>query len=579
MILATCAVLVALGVRLAYIEAAMRPGLLPLAARQQAGTRILHARRGLILDRRGRVLAGSDEADSVFLDPTRIDDLHDTAVRVAPILGQNPSKIVAHLRQRIDAKPDTEYVLLKRELVGVEAEAVRGLRLSGVGTQALPRRRYPMGRLGAHVLGFMRRDGHGLEGVEHRYDSLLRGRDGRIEGLRANGANRRWIWMKPGGYEPPRDGRHIVLTLDAVIQSIVEAKLTARVAKYRAESGVGIVMSPKTGEVLALASVPTFDPNRRSDTPRATWRNRALTDPVEPGSTFKPFIAATAVQEGVVRWDEVVFCHNGLYMMGRRAISEYTPAGYGSIPFEMVIVKSSNIGMVQIGERLGNERLREAVRNFGFGERTGIELAGEDAGLVWPLSVWTSYSTGSIPMGQEVSVTLIQLARAFCALANGGLLLRPRVVKAVLDVEGNVIESHDDPVVVRRVLSESVAASTRRTLAKVVAPGGTGWRAQLDAWQLIGKTGTAQIARKGGRGYGNGHQASFVCAGPARDPEVVTLIMIRKPDRSLGLGYAGGIVSAPVAGEIMGEVLAYLGVPPDPESPAAARQVRMAASR
>jgi cell division protein FtsI/penicillin-binding protein 2 len=554
-------VLVAVGLlgllgRLAYIQGAMRPRLEPIVARQQKGQHSLPARRGMILDRRGRILAGSDEAQTVYADPTLIDDLYATAERVAPILDMTAAEVVERIQQAVKKRPGTRYVRLKRHVDEVDGQAVSALRERGIDMQADSRRRYPMGSLACHILGFVGDEGHGLEGVEAQHDQLLAGHNGYVRSV--NDAARRWIWLRPDGYRPPRDGRHVVLTIDATIQSIVETELADAVGKYNAPSGVAIVLAPKTGDVLGLACWPKYDPARPQDSPKGARRNQALTDPVEPGSTFKPFIAATAIHEEAVRWNENIFCENGMFMMGRRRILDMH--AYGGLPFETVIVKSSNIGMAKIGERLGNERLHAAVRNFGFGETTGIDLIGEGPGIVRRFSSWTHYSTGSIPMGQEISVTPIQLVRAFSVFANGGLLVQPRVVKSLLDVDGRVIEDRSEPVILRRVLPEPVIRSTRSVLAKVINEG-TGRRAQLERWQVIGKTGTAQIARKDGRGYErNAHVASFVCAAPAADPEVAVLVMIHRPK---GAVYTGGRVSAPAAKEIVAKSLAYLGVPGD----------------
>ena len=552
------ALLLLLG-RLAYIEAALRPDLQRLAARQQAGYLPLAARRGLVLDRRGRVLAATEQGQTVFIDPTQVKDLDGTAALLGPVLGMRAADLSGFVRKRLAKSPKTRYVAVKQYVDPVEADEVRRIRLPGVGVRGEPWRRYPMGRLASHVLGFVGTDGQGLEGIEALFNRQLRGEDGSIRGTKDGRG--RWIWTQPDSYKSPRDGNHVVLTIDANIQAIAETELRKTIDEYDALDGAVIIMNPKTGEVLALACEPSFDPGRWRESPKANFRNRALTDPIEPGSTFKPLIAAAAVEAGVVRWDEIIDCHRGTYRMGRRRISDMFL--YGLIPFERVIVKSSNIGMAIIGGRMGNDLLYQTVRKYGFGQRTGLGLPGEDVGIVNPLKTWTDYSTGSIPFGQEISVTPIQLIRAFCSLVNGGLLLKPQIVHSVVDQSGQQIESFDVPIVVRRVLPEAVAESTRAVLEKVVGPEGTGRRAMLDDWQLVGKTGTPQVARNG-RYVKNEWVPSFLCAGPARDPQVAMLVTVRCKQRGRpSSAYGGGRVAAPAASKIMAQVLAYLGVPPD----------------
>ena len=562
MILSLCVALIALLGRLVYLQVAQGPRLRALAAQQQAGSQPIFARRGLIFDRRGRVLAGTEQGHTLFVDPRRVKHLDEAARGIAPILNRRPADILRTIAARLETAPNTAYIRIARHIDRTAANAIRQLRMPGVGIEPDPQRRYPMGQLAAHVLGFVGTDGTGLEGIERLHDRRLTGTNGGIAGVRD--ARGRWIWTKRGSYHPPRDGGHVILTIDAAIQSFAETELHKVVEKYDALSGTVIVMQPDSGQILALACEPTFNPNAWRQSSREQRKNRALTDPVEPGSTFKPFIAATAIHEGVVTWDEIINCHQGIYFMPGRSKPIGDEFPYGFLPFSMVIIKSSNIGMAIIGGRLGNERLHQAVRNFGFGERTHIELPGEDAGLVWPLRRWTAWSTGSIPFGQELAVTPIQLARAFCALVNGGHLLEPRVVKAVLDADGSILEQLTDPVVIRRVLPESVIDSTRRVLARVVVEG-TGRRAALDRWTLIGKTGTPQVGRKDGRGYKTDEWIpSFVCAAPADDPQVAIAVMIHCRNRGLGSrAYGGGKVAAPVAREIMAQTLGYLGVPPD----------------
>jgi len=548
--------LAALGGRIYYIQRTMGNELLAWARNRQIMTIPLPARRGSILDRRGRVLAGTVMRPSVAVDPAVLADPQDTARRLAPILGLDPREL-AHT---LAARRNRRFLWIKRRIDRVAADAVRSLGIYGVLIVEEPQRIYPMRTLAAHVVGFTDIDGRGLEGIEKRFDAELAGRPGHRRVMRD--AAGRAVWEVPDAYLPPQDGHDVVLTIDAVIQEIAERHLRTAVQERRAECGVVVVMEPRTGEVLAMASYPTFDPNRRADYPASARRNRVLTDPVEPGSTFKPFVAAAALEEGVTHLGDPIFCHNGLYVTGSRRLHDHHP--YGTLTFEQVVIKSSNIGMAILGERLGNRRMWEHIRRFGFGEPTGIELPGESAGLVLPLSKWTRYSTTSVPMGQELAITPIQLVTAFSALVNDGVLLRPRVVRAITDHDGRIIRDRSAPIVVRRAISARVAAIMAKNVLVRVVNEGTGRRARLERYQVLGKTGTAQVPRRGRRGYEpDAYLSSFVGAVPARDPRIAVLVMIRKPKGA----YYGGTVAAPVVREIMAETLAYLKVPPDPSGP------------
>ena len=571
MILSLCAALVALLGRLVYLQVAQGPRLRTLAAQQQAGSQPIFARRGLIFDRRGRVLAGTEQGHTLFVDPRQVKQLDEAARKIAPILNRRPADILRAISDRLETAPNTAYIRIARHLDRTAADAIRQLRMPGVGIEPDPQRRYPMGQLAAHVLGFVGTEGTGLEGIERLYDRRLTGTNGGIAGVRD--ARGRWIWTKPGSYHPPRDGGHVILTIDAAIQSFAETELRKTVEKYDALSGTVIVMQPDSGQILALACEPTFDPNAWRQSSREQRKNRALTDPVEPGSTFKPFIAATAIHEGVVTWDEIINCHQGLYFMPGRSKPVGDEFPYGFLPFSMVIVKSSNIGMAKIGERLTNSGLYNATVTFGFGRRTGTKLPGEISGLVRPLSGWDGYSTGSIPMGQELAVTPLQLIVAHAALANGGKLAIPRLllrdVDAITGVGGADREPIGSPVV-----SQTVSAETARWLVTGpmldVVERGTGRQAQLDGYDVFGKTGTAQkIDRSTGR-YSSTHLVcSFICGAPVDNPQVLVLVLVDEP--TIGTSHFGGTVAAPAASRILLKTLRHLRIPPTDASTRSAR--------
>lgn len=542
-----------LGGRLVAIQVVHREKLLAHADQQHNASTSIPARRGMIFDARGRVVALTRRIPDVFVDPAMVADVEALAHELAPRLNLPVPEILAEIRSR----PQSRFVVLAKGVDAVTAEAVRELRRPGVGLTFRSERYYPLGAGLAHVLGWVGYDGEGLEGVELSFNEHLRGRNGRRSTIRD--ARRRALRRSEAPTVAPVDGGHIVLTIDAEIQRMVEAELENGVDRVEAESGVTIVLSPVTGDVLAMACYPGFDPNQPFRPSEAeARRNRAITDPVEPGSTFKPIIAATALEGGFVSRTERIDCRNGQHYFGKRLITDTKPSGL--LDIRGIIARSSNIGMGTIAHRMGNEVLHETVTAFGFGRPTGIGLPGEGAGIVLPLRRWTSYSTTSIPIGYEILVTPIQLLSAFTAIINEGVLLRPRVVKAKLGPDGTVIESHDGPDAVRRVVSAATARFVAFDLMRAVVEEGGAAKAQVGPYKVIGKTGTAKLTYPDRRGYEPGAYLSvFVGAAPAEDPQIVVLTMIRRANPAIA--YYGGQVAAPVVGAIIRDVLAYLEVP------------------
>jgi len=372
--------------------------------------------------------------------------------------------------------------------------------------------------------------------------------------------------------QPPVNGQHSILSIDAVVQQFTQKILASTCEYYKSESGVAVVMEPKTGDILALASWPEVDPNKFGNTPADKRRNRALTDPYEPGSIFKPFIASHALQDGVVRMDESIFCENGAWTVGRRTLHD--AHGYGSLTFQEIVQKSSNIGMAKLGSRMGNDRLYHAVRSFGFGTQTGIDLPGESNGIVIRLSRWTSFSTLSVPMGQEIACTSLQLVRAFGAIANEGKLVRPRLFRASLDERGKVTKERSEAEVVNQALSPEIAKIMLEQVLRGVCTVGTGKKAEIPGYQVFGKTGTAQIARSSGGGKGRYEEGAYVGSvlggAPSSNPQVVAIVSIRRPVKSIG--YYGGTVAAPAVHDILKAYFEYMHIPPvestDPNAPA-----------
>lgn len=540
-----------LALRLVHIRLGDGQGLLEYRDRHQQRTIALPACRGSILDRRSRLLAGSEERPTVIADPSML-DLSTDGTALAAALGASPDE----LRRRISAREATRYCLLARRTTDEQAAAVKKMDLRGVRITDEPRRFYPHGDLLAQVLGFVGSEDQGQEGLELQFDRTLSGAAGRFS---ANCDNRRrLLWSIPDGIVESEDGMHLILTVDAVAQEILERELAAALNKYRATGGVGVVLDPRNGQILAMASQPGFDLNDRQAVLKAVRRNRCLTDPVEPGSVFKPFIMAAAINEGVVSPDDKIDCGDGLHFFGKRPIRDTHPNNV--LTAEGVLVKSSNIGMGQIAGRLGNTKLLRYISSFGFGELTGIDLPGESRGIVVDLQHWTSYSTQSVAMGQELAVTPLQMACALGALANGGRLARPHIVQAVADPRtGQCFTRESEPL--RQVIPEATARTVaQRMLRRVVED--SPHDVHSPRYSILGKTGTAQIPERDRRGYKPGaYLSSFMAAAPAADPCLVVVVMIQEPDPSIG--YYGGIVAGPVVRNVLDATLAYLEVPPD----------------
>ena len=506
--------------------------------------------RGPIVDRNGDALALWVQVPSVFAHPPQFRGQEARLPELAAALGLP----LRQLRAKLDAR--RQFVWLRRRALPRQAEAIERLGLRGVGTALEGRRFYPHGSLGAHVLGFVGADG-GLEGLESRFDRLIRGEAQYVEVYRD--AFRRAIF-KTGAETGPTQGSRVEVTLDAAIQSITERELEAGVAGAKAAGGAAVVFDPWTGEVLALANYPTYNPNAPENPRDPAWRehvrNRALTDPYEPGSTFKAILAAAALAERVVTPNEMIFCENGHASVGKWTIHDAHPHGW--LSFAEVIQYSSNIGASKVGERLGRERYFRYLRSFGFGSRTGIELPGETPGILRPVESWARIDLVTHSFGQGVSVTPIQMAAAFGAIANGGTLMRPFVVRRIVGPTGEIV-FENQATAVRRVVSPEVAHATTNLLRRVVEEdGGTGMKARLEDFPVAGKTGTAQKVNPKTGGYSSKGIGSFVGFVPADAPRLVILVLIDEP----GTSSYGGVVAAPVFRAIATAALKRLGVTP-----------------
>jgi len=555
MVLALGAMLVALAGYLAYIQIASAEKLSALAYDQQHMRVPLRAARGNILDSRLRVLAGSVDTRSVFADPKWIKDPDATATKVGRILSESPAEILRKITAKSVDEPGGRFIWLARRISPETAESIERLGLPGIALTSEGVRHYPNGMLAAHVLGCVGGEQQGLDGLEKVFDDRLRGREG--EALVLADRGRRPIWTEADQYTPAIDGQHLVLTIDATIQAATEAAIAEARQKFHAKSASAIVMEPRTGAILAMANVPTYDPNRYGEFPVDARRNRCVTDTFPPGSSCKPFVASGALEAGVVHFGEVIFCENGYW-----AAANLHDAGhsYGNLTFEQGIWKSSNILMAKLGTRMGNERLLRCLVSFGFGQKTGVWLSGESNGVVFPLRKWTRLSTTRAAFGQEFAVTPLQLITAFAAIANRGKLVRPKILRGVLDNRGQAVADLSEAEVVGQAILEKTARDLiDRALVGVIEEG-TGKACQIPGYQVFGKTGTAQLIDAGTHTVSHTrYMGSFLAGAPAKDPKVVVLVMVNEPDRSIG--YYGGTVAAPAAKKILEQALPYLGIP------------------
>jgi cell division protein FtsI/penicillin-binding protein 2 len=538
-----------LAVRLVQLQLLAAADLERLATRQSTIREVAPAKPGDIVDRHGRLLATSITTRSVFVVPAKLESAWETAGQLAGALNLDQKKLFDEISDRAQS----QFMWVKRRCSDEEAERVRalGLRAECWGIRDEHLRRYPQGTLAAHVLGLRDIDGVGRGGIEEACDTQLKGVDGQRRLLLDSRG--RVIDIAEDEF-PAIDGRTVHLAIDSVVQVHVERALDAAMETWRPLSVCAIVADPNSGEVLAMASRPTFDPNSPESIPDDAWRNRTISDIYEPGSTLKPLIVAWALQTGLARIDESFDCEWGEYRMGKRVLHDHHR--YGVLSLTDVLVKSSNIGMAKIGERLGNEQLHRALKTLGFGSPTGIELPGELAGVVRPLEKWTSYSTGSVPMGHEVSASPLQTLAAYFPLCNGGRMVSPHLVLAEPHGAGGASQ-----VIASDALDPDVADWVRMNPLTAVVERGTGRQARLAGYTIFGKTGTAQKLDPATGQYSHDrHMGSFLCGGPVDDPRAIVIVCVDEPTAGSGERF-GGRVAAPTAAAILQATLRHLRVP------------------
>jgi cell division protein FtsI/penicillin-binding protein 2 len=534
--------IVGLVARLYQLEVIGYAELLSRAQRQQQRTIEVAPQRGTIYDRLMQPLAMSLAVDSVYAVPAEMPDRVMEAKMLAPVLGLDREDLEGQF------KTFKSFCWVKRKVTTEESERVRDLDLKGIYFQKEMKRFYPKGSLAAQVLGYVGMDDKGLAGLEYSLDKEIRGTPGRV--LVDADARRQTFHSSEWQGAP---GDNVVLTLDENVQYIAEKALDEAVEKWRAADGIAIVQNPSTGEILAMASSPTFDPNHFSKSKPQDWINRAVGWVYEPGSTFKIVTVSAALEEGLARPTDVIDCQMGSIVLAGHTIHDHKP--YGDLTVEQVLVHSSDVGAIKLGLRLGSDRLYRYIRSFGFGSDTDIRLPDEERGLLKPPDRWSGISVGEMSMGQEVGVTPLQMISAYSTIANGGIQFRPSVVR---DVYRGDDHHQTVPVTGRRVVSARTADIMRSMFEKVVEEG-TGMPARLEGYTVGGKTGTAQKIDASGHYSKTHYIASFIGFAPVSKPAVTILVVIDSP---VGAIY-GNEVAAPVFKSIAEQTLGYLNVPQD----------------
>ena len=553
-------VLVILVFRYAYLQI-VQGDALAQRMRDQSGYEFrIQSLRGAILDRSGKELAVSSMTKSLFVDPNHVYDTHtpeEIASDIAPLIGLTEQDILD------DIAHGGGFVWVKRRLEHTEYEAVRAvIREKGysdcLGFQNEAKRYYPNDALAANVIGFVGTDDEGLDGVEQALDPLLKG-EVREERLTVDGQRRPILDSIFAGRRVYGSDycKTVSLTIDSTIQFMVEQELDRAMAENNPDSITAIVMDPKTGEILAMASRPSYNPNRFWEYPQENWKNRAVSFIYEPGSTFKAVIAGAALQESIVTPNQVFF-DPGYVMVSGRRIQNWSNESYGAVTFTDIVKKSLNTGFAQVGLSLGAEKMMHYTRVFGFGERTGIDLPGEEEGILFNADDMRDSDIATTAIGQSIAVTPLQLVTAMAAIANGGTLMHPYIVREIRNPDGSIYEERA-PREIRRVLEPTVDRTLIGLLEQVVASGG-GKKAGVKGYRIAGKTGTAQKIRRETAGYLEGRYiASFCGFAPVEDPIFTVLVMIDDPR---GGDFYGGQIAAPVASRIFTQLLRYAHVEP-----------------
>jgi cell division protein FtsI (penicillin-binding protein 3)/stage V sporulation protein D (sporulation-specific penicillin-binding protein) len=545
--------------RLVYLQMVEHDYYAAIAAGKDGATQTIFAERGAIYDAHNEILAQNVPVENVIADCSLMNDRE----ALAPILAKTLKIPSAEIADKIAG--DSRYIILKKALPEAVAvslgKKLSAAKLRGIRFERDFVRRYPNGSMLCHVVGFSNAEHQGVEGVEASMDQYLRGENGfrHIERDRTG----RELVLYRGAERPPRNGYDVHLTIDLNLQMIVENELDAAMREYTPQKATIILMRPQTGEILAMANRPNFDPNKITGTNPEHLKNRAITDMMEPGSTFKIVTVSAALNEHKVRLDTPIFCENGPWLFGGRYLHDHKY--FGEIPVQDVLVKSSNIGAAKIALMLGDEKFYEYIRSYGFGDRTGVELPGEIGGLIHPPQAWSKISITRMPMGHEVGVTPLQMIMAMATIANGGELVAPRIVKSVVDNDSGKVICDLKPTVVRRVVSREAAAQVALALRGVVSQRGTAVGAAVPGFTVSGKTGTAQKPDPHG-GYEKGKEiVSFSGFLPSENPAFVGLVVLDDAHVKSEEENYGGKIAGPIFAHVAEKAARYLDLEPHEE--------------
>ncbi|MCI0445134.1 penicillin-binding protein [bacterium] len=531
--------------RLLFLQVIKHEHYIARANKQRQSVVTLYPERGPILDRKNRQLAISIEEASVYGITEEMKNPQEVIEAIGKITNVNAKDVLAHTENK-------SFFWIARKIPQEKAEAIKRLELSGVYFTNESRRYYPNKTLASHLLGFVGMDNKGLSGVEYQYEHVITGVPGKLFALRD--AKRRLL-MTGNSILSPSSGRTLQLSIDASIQHIAETELAAGVEERGASGGAVIIMKPDTGEILALANVPDFNPNIYGQTQAGQWKNRAITDYYEPGSTFKPVVATAALDEDLVKPDDQFDCQWGSIVLAGIVMKDHKP--FGILSFRQIIEKSSNVGTIKIGLKVGPEGLVRYARMFGFGQKTGIDLPGESPGILRSPKKWSALSIGAISIGQEIGVTPLQVLRMITAIGNDGYLVSPHTVLGLSDSSGDL-----KPAVFPQPQQLPIKHTTLVTIQEFlegVVDHGSGTLAQIPGYTVAGKTGTAQKIGPSGTYADGGYIASFAGYAPAHHPAISMIVVLDKPKKE----FYGGRVAAPLFRKIGQQVLKYLDIPPD----------------
>jgi cell division protein FtsI (penicillin-binding protein 3) len=532
--------------RLFFLQVIKHEHYIVRANKQRQSVVTLYPERGPILDRKSRQLAISIEEASVYGITEEMKNRQDVIEAIGKIVNINAKEILEHTENK-------SFFWIARKIPQEKAEAIKRLELSGIYFTNESRRYYPNKNLASHLLGFVGMDNKGLSGVEYQYEHVITGVSGKLFALRD--AKRRLLMTTGNSILSPSSGRTLQLSIDASIQHIAETELEAGVEEQGASGGAVIIMKPDTGEILALANAPDFNPNIYGQTQAGQWKNRAITDYYEPGSTFKPVVATAALDQDLVQPDDQFDCQWGSIVLAGVVMKDHKP--FGVLSFRQIIEKSSNVGTIKIGLKVGPEGLVRYARMFGFGQKTGIDLPGESPGILRSPKKWSALSIGAISIGQEIGVTPLQVLRMITAIGNDGYLVSPHTVLGLSDSSGDL-----KPAVFPQPQQLPIKHTTLAILHEFlegVVDHGSGTLAQIPGYTVAGKTGTAQKIGPSGTYADGGYIASFAGYAPAHHPAISMIVVLDKPKKE----FYGGRVAAPLFRKIGQQVLKYLDIPPD----------------